>query len=97
MDGSTPNFICVGTMSADVPLPPLGSIGPNGGFVSVLHVTDALVSIKIFQFLTPLHPPPGADGPQRGKGHVGRHCPYTNKIWCGSVHALLRYRSVLVC
>ena len=28
MDGSTPNFICVGTMSADVPLPPLGSIGP---------------------------------------------------------------------
>jgi len=36
-------------MSADVLLPPLGSIGPNGGFVSVLHVTDALVSIKIFQ------------------------------------------------
>ena len=28
-----------------------------------------------------------------GKGHVGRHCPYTYKIWCGSVHALLRYRS----
>ena len=48
MDGST-QIICVGTMSADVPLPPLGSIGPNGGFVSVLHVTDALVSIKIFQ------------------------------------------------
>ena len=34
-----------------------------------------------------------ADGHQRGKGHVGRHCPYTYKIWCGSVHALLRYRS----
>ena len=33
---ATPNFICVGTMSADVLLPPLGSIGPNGGFVSVL-------------------------------------------------------------
>jgi len=32
--------------------------------------------------------PPGADGSQRGKGHVGRHCPYTNEI-----HALLRYRS----
>ena len=35
--------------------------------------------------------PPGADGPHRGRGHVGRHCPYTNNIWCGSVHALLRY------
>ena len=40
-----------------------------------------------------LPPLPGADGPQRGRGHVGRHCPYINKIWCGSVHALLRYRS----
>ena len=30
VDGSTPNFICVGTMSADVPLPPLRSIGPWG-------------------------------------------------------------------
>ena len=29
VDGSTPNFICVGTMSADVP--PLGSIGPWEG------------------------------------------------------------------
>ena len=29
----------------------------------------------------------------RGRGHVGRYCPYTNKIWCGSVHALLKYRS----
>ena len=28
-----------------------------------------------------------------GKVHVGRHCPYIYKIWCGSVHALLRYRS----
>ena len=27
---STPNFICAGTMSADVPLPALGSIGPWG-------------------------------------------------------------------
>jgi len=36
---------------------------------------------------------PGADGPHRGRGHVGGHCPYINNIWCGSVHALLRYRS----
>ena len=27
---STPNIICVGTMSADVPPPPVGSIGPWG-------------------------------------------------------------------
>jgi len=46
-----------------------------------------------FEFLTPLPPPPGADEHHRGKGHVGRHCPYTNNIWCGSVQALLRYRS----
>jgi len=31
VDGSAPNFISVGTMSADVPLPPLRSIGPWGG------------------------------------------------------------------
>jgi len=37
--------------------------------------------------------PPGADGHHRGRGHVGRHCPYTSNIWCGSVQALLRYRS----
>ena len=30
VDASTPNFTCVGTMSADVPPPPLGSIGPWG-------------------------------------------------------------------
>ena len=29
--GSTPNFICVGTMSADVPPLPLGSIAPGAG------------------------------------------------------------------
>jgi len=28
VDVSTPYFICVRTMSDDVPLPPLGSIGP---------------------------------------------------------------------
>ena len=30
VDGSTPNCICVGTTSADVPLLSLGSIGPWG-------------------------------------------------------------------
>ena len=44
-------------------------------------------------FNSPSPRPPGADGSHRGRGHVGRHCPYTNNIWCGSVHALLRYRS----
>ena len=44
MSGSTPNFIRVGTKSAEVPFPPLGSIGPNGGFMSVLltHVFDLM-------------------------------------------------------
>ena len=31
--------------------------------------------------------------PRGVKRHIGRHCPYTYAIWCGSVHALLRYRS----
>jgi len=53
--GSTPSFICIGTMSADVPPPPVGSIGPGGhgegelktqkiGVVSFLHRT-ATISI----------------------------------------------------
>jgi len=47
---------------------------------------------NFFEFLTPPAPPPsrGQWTPQ-GRGHVGRHCPYTNNIWCESVHALLRY------
>ena len=47
---------------------------------------------QFFEYLTP-PAPPGADGSHRGRWYVGRHCPYTNNIWCGSVHALLRYRS----
>ena len=37
-------------------------------------------------------PPPRGRWIPEGEGHVGRHCPYTNKIWCGCVHALLIYR-----
>ena len=49
---------------------------------------------NFFEFLTaPPHAPPRANGPHRGRGHVGRHCPYINKTWCGSAHALLGYRS----
>ena len=44
-------------------------------------------------FNSPSLRPPGADGHHRERRHVGRHCPYTNNIWCGSVQALLRYRS----
>jgi len=31
VDGSTPNFICVRTMSADVPPPLWGALAPGGG------------------------------------------------------------------
>jgi len=44
-------------------------------------------------FNSPSPHPQWADGHHRERGHVGRHCPYTNNIWCGSVQALLRYRS----
>jgi len=49
--------------------------------------------IFFYFFYSPSPRSPGADGPHRGRRHVGRHCPYTNNIWCGSVHPLLRYRS----
>jgi len=48
---------------------------------------------EFFEFLTLPPPVPRGRWTPQGRGHVGRHCPYTNKIWCGSVHALLRYRS----
>ena len=48
---------------------------------------------NFLSFNSPSPLPPAADGHHRGRGHVGRHCPYTNNIWCGSVQALLRYRS----
>jgi len=56
LHGSTPNIICVGTMSADVPPPPVVPIGPwgaggggvknskNWGVVSFVHRT-ATISI----------------------------------------------------
>ena len=50
------------------------------------------IFLVFFEFLTPLPLPPGADGPHKGRGHVGKHCPYTNNIWYGSVHALRKYR-----
>ena len=46
-----------------------------------------------FEFLTPSLPAPRGRWTPQGEGHVDRHRPYTNNIWCGSVHALLRYRS----
>ena len=50
--------------------------------------------LPFFEILTPPSPTPrGQWTPQWGKGHVGRHCPYTYTILCGFVHALLRYRS----
>ena len=46
-----------------------------------------------FEFLTPPPPAPRGRWAPQGEGHVGRHCPYTTNIWCGSVQALPRYRS----
>ena len=49
--------------------------------------------IFFYFFYSPSPRSPGADGPHRGRRHVGRHCPYRNKTWCGCIHVLLRYRS----
>ena len=37
---------------------------------------------QFFEFLTPPPPAPRGRWIPQGKGHVGRHCPYTNNIWC---------------
>jgi len=48
---------------------------------------------QILEFLTPPPPPHRGRWTPQGREHVGRHCPCANKICCGSVHALFRYRS----
>jgi len=76
--------------------------------VSALHIGLHLASLRIiemvavlctnettplfFEFLTPPPPPPRGRWAPQGRGHVSRHCPYTNNIWCGSVQVLLWYR-----
>ena len=55
-----------------------------------MHEWDHPPIFWVFNSPSPL--PQGPMDPT-GEGHVDRHCPYTNNIWCGSVHALLRYRS----
>jgi len=56
--------------------------------IEMLAICTNETTPQFFEFLTPLPPPPPwADGPNRGRGHVGRHCPYINKIWCGSVQS----------
>jgi len=86
LDGSTPEWAQVCALHIG---PHLASLRK----IEMIAVRSTNETTPIFEFLTPPPRPPGADGPQSEKGHVGRHCPYTNNIWCGCVHALLRYRS----
>ena len=58
---------------------------PECAQVCALHTGPHLASLRKIEMV--------ADGYHRGRGHVGRHCPYRNNISCGSVQALLRYRS----
>ena len=90
LDGSTPECAHVCALYIEPHLGMLRKIE----MVAVLCTNETTVTTPQFlEIFTPPPLPPGADGPHRERGHVGRHCPYTNKIWCGSVHALLRYRS----
>ena len=88
LDGSTPECAQVRALHTGLHLASLR----KREMVAALCTNET--TPQFFEFLTPPSPrPPGADGHYRGRGHVGRHCPYTNNIWCGSVQALLRYRS----
>ena len=80
---------------------------PECAQVFALHIGPHLASLIKIEMVavrstneTPIFwifnsPSPRPQGPMhaQGWGHVDRHCPYTNNIWCKSVHALLRYRS----
>jgi len=59
--------------------------------VAVLCTNETTPNFSVFN--SPCPCPQGPMDPTGVHRHVGRHCPYINKIWCGSVHALLRYRS----
>ena len=87
LDGSTPECAQVCALRIEPHLATLRKIE----MVAVLCTNET--TPHFCEFLTPPSPPSsrGRWTPE-GEGHVGRHCPYTNKIWCGSVHALLRYR-----
>jgi len=87
LDGFTPECAQVWALHIEPHLEALRKIE-----MVAVHCTNETTPI-FWVFNSSSTRPPGADGPQRGKGHVGRHCPYTYRIWCGYVHALLRYRS----
>ena len=83
LDGSTPECAQICAVHTGLHLASLR-------MVAVLCTNE---TPNFLSFNSPSPRPPGADRHHRGRRHVGRHCPYTNNIWCGSVQALLRYRS----
>ena len=86
LDGFTP--MCAGLCPTYCTT--FGSAEKNRNGSCPMHEWDHSL---FWVFNSPSTRPPGAAGPRSGKRHVVRHCPYIHKIWCGSVHALLRYRS----
>jgi len=87
LDGSAPECAQVCAVHIGLHLTSLRKIE----MVAVLCTNET--TPQFFEFLTPLPHPQGPMGTTGRRGHVGRHCPYKNNIWCGSVQALLRYRS----
>ena len=85
-DGSRPECAQVCALHTELHLATLRKIE----MVAVRSTNET--TTNFFEFLIP--PLPALQGPMDPQGgHVGRHCPYTNKILCGSVHVLLRYGS----
>jgi len=87
LDGSTPE--CAQVCVVHIGLHLASEKNRNGS--CPMHEWDHSPIFWVFNSLSPR--PTGADWHHRGRGHVGRHCPYINNICCGSVQALLRYRS----
>ena len=71
LDGSTTECAQVCALHTEPHLEALRKIG-----MVAVHCTNETTPI-FWVFNSPSTRPPGADRPQRGRGHVGRHCPYT--------------------
>jgi len=87
LDGSTPECAQVCARHIAPHLATLRKIE----MVAVLCTNETTPHFLSFQL--PLHLPSRGRWTPEGEGHAGRYCPYTCGIWCGCVHALLRYRS----
>ena len=87
LDRSTPECAQVCALHIGLHLASLREIE----MVAVLCTNE--ITPQFFEFLTPPPPPPRGRWAPQGEGARRQTLSVHNNIWCGSVQALLRYRS----